>query len=243
MEQIKSKNRFSYSLTLLLAMGIAVSLPNPMAWKVLYAQESSTESEVESDDLLIFNSGRTLAGSFISSDTRNIRFQLENNVERSYPRSVVNTVVLGVIRVSNAEGIIPGVPQYKRGQTLRGHFFLTGSLVSLAVLSYGAVEWLRLENEIGGRLSAKEIKRINDAQKVASTLAIVGGAAFIFVYTWHIMDWLYWGDNYNAFLSHSSHTIKKQEQKAFRILFLHRKDLAYQGRMGDLYQAQISFPF
>ena len=122
---MKQKNYFVYSLAVFLAMGIAVSLPNPLAWKVLHAQQNTPEDAeaVESDDLLILNSGRTVAGSFLSSDTRSVRFQLENNTERSYPRSQVNTVVLGVIKISNIEGIIPGVPQYKRSQTLKGHFF------------------------------------------------------------------------------------------------------------------------
>ena len=53
---------------------------------------------------------------------------------------------------------------------------------------------------------------------------IVGGLSFAFFYTWHIMDWLYWGDNYEAFLSHSSNAIKKQKQGRLRFLVFPRRE-------------------
>lgn len=236
------KQKKTLSFILLSALGALLFLPASTYGKAIYAQESA-----QSEDLLIFNNGETLAGSFISSDTRSVRFQPENNLERSYPRSQVNTVVLGVLRISTVEGFTPGLPQYKRGQRLKGHFFLTTNLLSFAVASYGLLEWLRLETEISTKERATQqfIDDNNSKQTTASAIGIVGGAAFIFFYAWHIMDWLYWGNNYNAFLSESSSSIKagKKERGNFRVLFFHRKELAYRENTEDLYEARFSFSF
>ena len=80
----------------------------------------------------------SLAGTFVGGNAGSVRFQPEgNNAERIYPRSQVRTVVLGAIKISTFEGLLPGVPQYKRGQTLKGHMFLGSNLLSLATFTYG----------------------------------------------------------------------------------------------------------
>ena len=114
--------------------------------------------------------------------------------------------------------------------------------MSAAITSYGAIEWAIVQKEASkGRLTADEIKDLNNRGRIASGLAISGAVILAFTYTWHIMDWLYWGDNYKAFLSYAPQ--RKQSQKAFQMFFFHKRDLAYGGSSEGLYGAQASFSF
>ncbi len=170
----------------------------------IWSQEPDAQLD-RREDLLIMDSGEKIAGNFVTSDRSSILFRAENDTPRSYPRSEVSLVVLGVKKISFWQGITPGWPQFIREQNVKGYFFVGGTIFSLTAVAVGFLQFLSAQAELlsPSRKSQDQIEALQNQQKLGSALAGLGGASGLFIYTWHIMDWQWWGDNYNLFLSKS----------------------------------------
>ena len=167
----------------------------------LWGQEKKA---TKSEDILILRNGKQIWGNFLTSNLSSVSFETKKEGRKTFPFSQIKGVVLGAKNISFGQGIRPGFPQEERGQVFKSNLFFYTIYPSIAIASWGAFDWLRWQAFIqskGERITNNDLEKANTNQTIAATLFITGLASFIFFYSWHIMDWKSWGDNYDAFLS------------------------------------------
>ncbi len=170
-------------------------------------------------DLLFLDDGSRLRGTFLSSTLNSIRFQNDQGDASNYAKKKVPLVVLGEKEISFWGGIIPGIAQYQRGQVWKSYIMLPSFVISLTGIGVGIAEWVRLEAALSTKARPDQ-QFIDDTQKRQRqqvTLIGISGAIFVGVYVWHILDWNWWGDHYDAFLSFAQMPSESEQTRAANV--------------------------
>ncbi len=159
-------------------------------------------------DLLILKTGEHLKGNFVRSEAASVVFKASSGKKRAYPRSKIRGIVLGEKELDLwSAGLWPGVPQFRRGQDLKGILIISAALLSMATIAQGTASVADAERRAAEntRPSQEDVRQQKARHDAAQGIINLGVYALALVYTWHILDWLWLGDHYRALLGSSNH--------------------------------------
>ncbi len=183
------------------------------------SQENKKKITPMTDDLLILKNGRSVLGTFIAGTSQEISFKSGTQI-RKYQISDVEGVVGGILEIPASQGLLPGIPQYRRGQYAKAIVLSIFTISSLAATTYWGLEWLNYQSKLfQPRLSRQTINNIQELQKQTSTFFITGAIVFGVIFVLNIFDWKYWGNNYRSMLANSMEEDVKKRNNEFKIIF------------------------
>ena len=180
-----------------------------------------SKSDLDSkEDIIVLENGETYSGTFLEGDNIKIVFRI-NNQKKIYRQEDVKGVVSGVLKIPASQGLIPGIPQYRRAQYAKAVVISGTTILSLAIAAYGATSWLEIQSQLlrPNKLDRYKINQLQNSQINASKIFATGAVIFGVLYLFHILDWKYWGNNYNAMLTNNLNNYSKQNSGVLNFYF------------------------